>query len=459
MAVIKLGNTKVASRLLSYCEKRAVERDGVQCDTDYAKSQFKATRELFGKSDGVQAHHVIQSFSPEDDITPIQANEIGRKLAEQIAPGHECAIYTHSDKAHLHNHIVINSVSFEDGKKYNSDRKQLYRIREQSNALCKEYGFELVKDHQQAKERFSQAEYKAVERGEPLWKDQLRTAVDEAKLKTLSLEEMKSYLKENYNIEMKIQNKNVSFKHPEKQRFCRGKTLGANYTKGAIDYEHEYKRESNLTNERKLKFNEHVFRSTGTDRGENERYSNGTIQRNQKIHDHRIGIGESAEGQKSARGEIQRDTRTTGEVVQKLEGRSQQKSERPNPYINDRTQNTIGKAKSRPTRTSGENEITTNGTSGTRDEIQTRTQTNNERNIDGQRIEDRGYRDSDISSMGSSNTSPSVSGADLLNQFVKSMEQSVNQMEAKQQKEISRRKQQSKPKTRTQYQELDGPER
>lgn len=240
MAVIKLRSTKNANRLIDYCDRKATERDGVNCDPEYAKEEMRATREMWHKTDGVQAHHVIQSFSPEDDITAQQANEIGRQLAEQIAPGHEVAVYTHTDREHIHNHLVINAVSFEDGHKYHSDREQLFNIREKSNDLCREHGLEVIREPQ-ARERFSQAEYKLVERGERLWKDELRTAIEDAKQHTHSLEDMKTYLRDRYDIEMKIQNKNVSFLHPEKEKFVRGQTLGDAYSKGAL--EHEYGRQ------------------------------------------------------------------------------------------------------------------------------------------------------------------------------------------------------------------------
>lgn len=59
MAVVKLGTTASANRLISYCEKRAAEREGVLCDPDHAKSQFKATRSMWGKEGGVQAHSTL----------------------------------------------------------------------------------------------------------------------------------------------------------------------------------------------------------------------------------------------------------------------------------------------------------------------------------------------------------------------------------------------------------------
>src|SRR5699024_12473291 len=77
-------------------EKRAVEKDGHNLDIDYAKSQMKQTRELFSKNDGIQAHHVIQSFKP-DEVTPEKANQVGLELAKKLAPNHEVAVYTHDD--------------------------------------------------------------------------------------------------------------------------------------------------------------------------------------------------------------------------------------------------------------------------------------------------------------------------------------------------------------------------
>lgn len=251
MATIKLSSTKVASRLINYCANRATEQDAWNCrpNPDKAKAQFRMTREFWDKTDGVQAHHVIQSFSPKDNITKEKANEIGLELAKKIAPNHEVLIYTHTDKAHIHNHIIINAVGCEDGKKYHSTREQLFKIREVSNQLCKEHGLHIIREPY-AKERFSMAEYKAVERGESLWKDELRTAIDRAKEHTANLEDLKTYLKKHYDIEMKIQNKNVSFLHPEKQRFVRGDKLGEIYTKGALEHEYHGKQaESRIAGE------------------------------------------------------------------------------------------------------------------------------------------------------------------------------------------------------------------
>jgi hypothetical protein len=82
-------------------------------------------------------------------------------------------------------------------------------------------------------------EYKLAEKGLPIWKEQLRSAIDEAKKHSKNLVELKGYLKENFNIEMKIQNKNLSYLHPDKQKYCRGDKLGGAYTKEGLFGEFE----------------------------------------------------------------------------------------------------------------------------------------------------------------------------------------------------------------------------
>ncbi|WP_191557803.1 relaxase/mobilization nuclease domain-containing protein [Metabacillus idriensis] len=232
MATIQLGNTKVASKLISYAEKRAEERSGIDCPPEYAKAQFKATRELWGKTDGIQAHHIIQSFKP-GEVSPEQANEIGRELASGLAKGHEVAIYTHADKEHIHNHIVINAVSYEDGKKYQLHGKEaIEKVREASDHLCLERGLSVVEEPS-AEVRYTLAEKSLVEKGKDSWKDEIRQIIDHVKGNVQSLEELADKLKK-YGVETKITPKNISFKHPDYERFVRGTKLGLAYEKETL---------------------------------------------------------------------------------------------------------------------------------------------------------------------------------------------------------------------------------
>jgi len=237
MATIQRSNTKVANKLISYAERRAEVREGLNCPAEYAKSQMKATRELWGKNDGIQAHHIIQSFKP-GEVTPEQANEIGQELTKEIAKGHEAVVYTHTDKDHVHNHIIINSVNYENGRKYNASKEELYRIREVSDRLCQERNLSVVKEHT-APTRYTLAEKSLLEKGKDSWKDEIRQAIDYERQYSKTYEDFKHNLTEKYRIGVKERGKNITFTHPDNGMKVRGSRLGNSYEKGTLEYEFE----------------------------------------------------------------------------------------------------------------------------------------------------------------------------------------------------------------------------
>lgn len=236
MATTKLGNTKSASRAINYAEKRAEEKSGLNCDIDYAKSSFKQTRALYGKENGVQAHTVIQSFKP-GEVTPEQCNQLGLELAEKIAPNHQVAVYTHTDKEHVHNHIVINSIDLETGRKYQSNKQQRDFVKQANDDICREHGLS-VPERDTAKLRYTQAEKSLIEKDQYSWKDDLREKIEHAKDHTSDFKSFSEHL-EKSGIEFKVRGKNVSYKPENVNKWVRGKTLGQDYDKGALEYEFE----------------------------------------------------------------------------------------------------------------------------------------------------------------------------------------------------------------------------
>src|SRR5699024_11304554 len=95
----------------------------------------------------IQELHVIQSLKP-NEVTPEKANQLGLELAKKLAPNHEVAVYTHDDTNHVHNHILINSVNFETGKKYQAHgREAIERARSLSDEVCKSHDLSVVKEH------------------------------------------------------------------------------------------------------------------------------------------------------------------------------------------------------------------------------------------------------------------------------------------------------------------------
>ncbi|MGC3792376.1 relaxase/mobilization nuclease domain-containing protein [Priestia aryabhattai] len=232
MATIKLSTTKNANALLKYAEKRADVSNSLDCDVDYVRNQFKATREIWGKSGGIQAHHVIQSFKP-DEVDPEKANEIGLKLAEKLAKGHEVAVYTHTDKDHIHNHIVINAVNYEDGRKFHAHGQEaIDRFRDVSDELCKEYGLSIVEERS-ADVRYTLAEQSLLQKGESSWKDEVRTAIDSSKEQATSFEEFQECLKDQ-GIQATLRGKNITYEHLESNKKVRGSKLGLAYEKETI---------------------------------------------------------------------------------------------------------------------------------------------------------------------------------------------------------------------------------
>ena len=93
----------------------AIHLDSVET----AWKEMRSTKERWDKTDGIQGFHLVQSFAP-GEATPELAHRIGVELVETCFPGYEAVVGTHLDKQHIHNHMVINSVSCLDGRKYHS---------------------------------------------------------------------------------------------------------------------------------------------------------------------------------------------------------------------------------------------------------------------------------------------------------------------------------------------------
>lgn len=236
MATTKLSATKSTSRAINYAEKRAVEKSGLNCDVDYAKSSFKASRELYGKTDGNQGHVIIQSFKP-DEVTPEQCNQLGLELAEKFAPNHQVAVYTHNDTDHVHNHIVINSIDLETGKKFNNNKQALRDLRDFNDDVCREHGLS-VPEKDTARLRYTQTE-KAI--ADPntksiaqySWKDEIREAIDQSK--ATNMDEFKDHLSQ-YGIEIaRVTPKSITYRHLAEDKKVRGRRLGEDYNKGGIE--------------------------------------------------------------------------------------------------------------------------------------------------------------------------------------------------------------------------------
>lgn len=196
-----------------------------------AGAEMRDTKRRFDKEGKVLCYHIIQSFSPGEG-TPELIHKIGMDLCRECFGDFETVVGTHLDKGHLHNHIVVNSVSFVDGRKYRSTPKSLYALREISDRLCRENGLSVIQPKGKGRHY---AEWKAEKSGQPTMRSQIRQDIDSAIEKSFTfhsfLEELR---KSGYAIKYGANVRHTAVKPAGGTRFFRLDTLGGRYTEEAI---------------------------------------------------------------------------------------------------------------------------------------------------------------------------------------------------------------------------------
>ena len=119
---------------------------GINCEVKDSVKQMQLVKMIYGKENGILAFHAYQSFN-EGEVTPEIAHEIGVKLANEMwGDRFQVVVSTHLNTEHLHNHFVINSVSFKDGYKYYSNFENTALLRKTSDELCEEYGLSVLEE-------------------------------------------------------------------------------------------------------------------------------------------------------------------------------------------------------------------------------------------------------------------------------------------------------------------------
>jgi len=117
----------------------------INCLPQTAYSQMMLTKKAFHKEDGRLGYHIIQSFNG-NEISPDKCNKIGTELAQQLwGDKYQVIVCTHTNKKNVHNHIVLNSVSFIDGSKYHNSNVEIALLRETNDDICRKYGLSIIK--------------------------------------------------------------------------------------------------------------------------------------------------------------------------------------------------------------------------------------------------------------------------------------------------------------------------
>ena len=150
MAVIKIKNIKSnLQAVINYGKNGDKTENGilvssVNCSVETAYDEMALTKKFFHKEDAILGYHIIQSFKG-NEVSPKLANQIGKELAEELwGDKYQVVICTHINKENVHNHMIVNSVSFIDGIKYHNSKGQIAFLKETSDRLCLNYGLSIV---------------------------------------------------------------------------------------------------------------------------------------------------------------------------------------------------------------------------------------------------------------------------------------------------------------------------
>ena len=117
---------------------------GWNCTAKSALSEMRLTKERYRKTDRRQYYHFVQSFSEADNLTPQEAHAIGLELAQREFPDFEVLVATHIDTDHLHSHLIVNSVSFRDGRKLHQSAADLQSHRLANDEICIAHGLDIL---------------------------------------------------------------------------------------------------------------------------------------------------------------------------------------------------------------------------------------------------------------------------------------------------------------------------
>ena len=201
---------------------------GVNCLPENAKQTFGDTQRRWRKTTGIVAYHMYQSFA-EGEVDAQTAHEIGVKLAgELFGDRFEALVATHLNTYHFHNHIVINAVSWKDGKKYNDCNATYAKIREVSDRLCREYGLSVI-EHPKGK-GVSYAEWKAEqEDGQVTQRSQIRSAINVAVSMSVTVPQFLGHMVD-LGFIIDERGKHTKIKHINDKRFVRFDSLGEDYS-------------------------------------------------------------------------------------------------------------------------------------------------------------------------------------------------------------------------------------
>ncbi len=224
------------SNALAYAENPEKSHQlvtGINCQAATAYEEMQATKRRWDHRGGILGYHLVHSYAP-GEVAPEQAHAAGVEFAcRLLGERYEAVVSTHTDRDHLHCHIVFNSVSFVDGKKYRSDYKSYFGdIRGTSNAVSREYGLSVIEPDGHGKHY---AEWDAERRGKATITGLVKQDIDAAVAESFTFDTFLTALRRRgYTVKYGANVKHTAIKPPGGERFFRLDTLKGSYTEAAI---------------------------------------------------------------------------------------------------------------------------------------------------------------------------------------------------------------------------------
>lgn len=216
---------------------------GINCNGLNAYKEFMTTKFANNANDGRYFYQYVQSFSPKDNVDYDKAHKIALEFAEKAWQGYEVLVTTHCDRNHIHTHFIINSVSFETGKKLRQNPNTLKSLRKLSDEICTKYDVIPLKPYTKTKEkRLSDGEYRMAMKGES-WKFALMFTINNAMKKCKTKKEFIDEMKKNgYEALWTDERKYITYTCPNGMK-CRDiKLHQEKYRKEKMEFEFELRR-------------------------------------------------------------------------------------------------------------------------------------------------------------------------------------------------------------------------
>ena len=217
---------------------------GVNCSPETALDEMTATKNLYHKPDGRLYYHMVQCFPSGYEIEPELAHRIAVELAEKAFGKFEVVVATHIDREHIHSHLVLNSVSFEDGKKYHSNKESVEELMKLSDEICQHYGVHVLETPKKKMNRdyLSDSEYRSAKRGES-FKWELMNVINQVMKQAKSKKQFCYLMKQQgYNVRWEDNRKYITYTCPNGRRCRDNKLHGERYRKENMEYEFKTRR-------------------------------------------------------------------------------------------------------------------------------------------------------------------------------------------------------------------------